>query len=376
MKKLICAAAAAVIAAAISVPVCIIPFAASEKKPQTTQTSKTDSSAAKNDSGKTNEKKSSETQSKEIEKSLKTFSNTTKKYHTYDIWFSIACTGRMKKNSANGYYKKGELIRIIGKYRDSKTVIVYTTGDGVNYLPAADIEFLPKDYKPEKNEYFNDMPTLPASQVLEETDVYTWEKSSFGLPCYVPKDEYSDDYDNSLEVKYDKSMIRRYGRLERDLTIYNSNRGSVQKTTVPKGAYVGVMEYRYGEIYGYFTLYNNGGYYSLAEFINDNWKKPALTLMDEDFKPSSKDKVYGMDDATEMRRYALVEQVKTDRKTAIMTVTPSKEPMYIRLIGSEITLINFTRGQKISVLADEGSNYLCIYNDRAFRISKNIVRKI
>ena len=376
MKKLFFAAAAVCIAAlaifsGYMEPVCAAVRSGSESKAEASSPAvqKSGSTAAAAD-----KKEEKEPSSEDIEKSLKIYSNTMKKYHTYDIWFSIACIGRMKKDSANGYYKKGELIRIIGKYRDKSTVIVYTSGDGVNYLPASDVEFLPKEYKPAEGEHFNDMPVLPAKDVLEETTVYCWEKDSFGLPCYVPRDEYSDDYDNSLEVRYDKSMIRRYGRLERSIRIYSSHSGSVQTTFVPKGAYVGVMEYRYGEQYGVFTLYNNGGFYSLAEFLYDDLNTPALTLMDQDFVPSAKDKVYGMDDATELRRYAYVEQVRTDKKTVIKTVTPAKGAMYIRLKGSEVLQINFTMGQDISVLEDDGSSYLCIYGDRAFRISKNLLK--
>lgn len=379
MKKNVFSAAAFVIAAAFIISSVCLPavFAAPESSAASSGTVRQESSGQ--DSGnkeKTKTAQSNVTQSKQIENSLKIYKEIEKDRHEYDIWFSISCNGRVKNNSTDGYYKKGDLIRIIGKYKDKKTVIIYTAGDGLNFLPSSLIEFLPKEYKPAEGEHFNDMPVLPASKVLEETTVYTWEKDNFGLPCYIPKDEYSDDYDNSLEVSYDKSMIRRYGRLERSLSVYSSNSGSVQKITVPKGAYVGVMEYRYGEKYGYFTLYNNGGYYSLAEFINDDRTKPALTLMDENFTPSAKDKVYGMDETTELRRFALVEQVKTDSKTVIKTVTPSNAPLYIRLIRSEITLINFTRGQKIDVIADEGENYLCIYNDRAFRVSKNIVKDL
>ena len=79
--------------------------------------------------------------SADVEKTLEVYENFSKKYHNTDLWDSIKCYGRFKKDSEDGYYKKGDLVRIIGKYEDKSSAIIYTDSGGVNFEKADIIEF-------------------------------------------------------------------------------------------------------------------------------------------------------------------------------------------------------------------------------------------
>ncbi len=317
-----------------------------------------------------NKEKNLPPSSDEIEEELIIYDNTSKKYHTYDIWENIVCVGRIKNNSVDGYYKKGDLVRIIGKYKSSANTIVYTKGTGVNYVESEIIEFLPLEYQPEENEKFNDMPVLPAEDVLEEAYIYIGA-DDHGLPCYRARDEYYDDYGSSLEVSYDKSMIRRYGKLNDPLTVYSSSDEKISKTTVPKGSYVGIMEYRYGEKYGMFTIYNNGKPYYIPEFISVRSGKASLELMDYGFVPSGSDKVYGMDSKTALNQYAYINTIESDKTKVIKKIAP-KAPLYFCFKGREISMYNITGSDTLDVIDEDSSAFTCLYDELVFKVDKNL----
>ncbi len=310
--------------------------------------------------------------SKEVEKTLKVYDSFSKKYHGTNLWDSIQCYGRFKKNSGDGYYKKGDLVRIIGKYEDKSTVIIYTDSGGVNFEKANIIEFLPKDYTVKESDRLIDTPALPASKVLEDTyvDVY---RENYGLPCFSPKEKYADDYGNSLDVVYDKKMIVRYGKILRNLTVYSDDRKIVKKTTVPEGSYVGIMSYSYGVGFGMFGVYNDGESYTIPEYINDNPENLYIEVMPEDFKPPKNSKVYGLDEKTKLRSHATVEQAEKSSDTVIKTVTPIST-VYVCFDDNERVMYNMIKGDKLSVISEENDVYTCTYEDVCFMISKNTVK--
>lgn len=309
--------------------------------------------------------------SKEVEKSLKVYDSFSKKYHTVSLWDSVACYGRFLKNS--GYYKKDDLVRIIGKYQDDSTVIVYTGGTGVNFVESKNIQFLPKDYLIKESDRLIGVPTLAASKVLTEAYVGVY-RNDYGLPCYKAKDEYSDDYGNSLDVVYDKSMIVKYGKLLRTLTIYSDSSDTVEKIKIPKGAYVGLLSYSYGETYGMFQLYNNGRAYTLPENINDDPEYKYLDVMDSDFVPSSKDTVYGLDEKTSLRTAAVIDPAETG-SSVLKKITPINT-IYLYFSDDADNLYTIISGDKLDVTAEDENTYTCVYDGRGFKISKSLVKNL
>ncbi len=310
--------------------------------------------------------------SADVEKTLEVYENFSKKYHNTDLWDSIKCYGRFKKDSEDGYYKKGDLVRIIGKYEDKSSAIIYTDSGGVNFEKADIIEFLPKDYAVKESDRLIGTPNLPASQVLEDTyvDVY---RENYGLPCLSPKNEYYEDYGNSLDVVYDKKMIVRYGKLLKGLTVYSSDSDAVKQANIPAGSYVGLLSYSYGQGFGMFSVYNDGSSYTIPEYINDNPENKYIEVMSEDFEPPKNSKVYGLEDKTKILSHATVEPVKVYNDTAIKTVTPIST-IYISLTDSENAVYNILKGEKLSVVAEEEDIYTCIYENKCFKISKNMVK--
>lgn len=309
--------------------------------------------------------------SDELVKSLTVYKNVLRKYNYPEIWESVKCNARLKKDS--GYYKKGDLVRIIGKYEDDKNLLVYTSGDGLNYIPLADAELLPLEYKPEENEKFNDMPRLPAKQVLE--DKYVWiYRDTYGLPCYTAKDEYWSDLGHSLEAEYTSDMIVRYGKLKRGLNIYTASNDVIEMMTVPDGAYVGLVQYRYGEKYGMFSVYNNGSLYTVSEYIG-NTDNLWIEVMPEGFVPSDKDLVYGLDEKNALRNYSVQKRITTDKTDVIKKVTPLK-PLYFSFDDALYCRYNIISGDVLNVVEENEKSCVCLYNDRAFRISKTLIKEI
>ena len=312
------------------------------------------------------------TSSEEVEKSLKVYENFSKKYHSTNLWDSIKCYGRFKNNSKDGYYKKGDLVRIIGKYENNSTVIVYTSSGGVNFEETSLIEFLPKSYTVRESDRLIDTPSLPASQVLEDTYVGVY-RENYGLPCLSPKEKYSDDYNNSLDVVYDKKMIVRYGKLLKSLIAYSDDSEAVKQTIIPSGSYVGIMSYSYGEGFGMFSIYNDGSSYTIPEYIDDNPRNRYIEVMPEDFKLPKNGKVYGLEEKTKILSHATIEPVNPDSDTVIKTVTPV-DTIYLSLTDSKNVIYNIVKGDKLSVIAEENNMYICMYEDRCFRISSLMVK--
>ena len=291
------------------------------------------------------DKQSSEPTSAELASKLKVYKNVLRNYNSPEIWESVVCNARLKNDS--GYYKKGDLVRIIGKYEDEKNLLVYTSGDGLNHIPLADAELLPLEYKPEEKESFNDMPTLPAKQVLE--DKYVWiYRENYGLPCYTAKDEYWDDLGHSLEAEYSPDMIVRYG--------------------------VGLVQYRYGEEYGMFSAYNNGSLYTIAEYIGDT-QKPWIEVMPEGFVPSGNDMVFGTTEKNMLRNYSVQKRITTEKTAVIKKVTPLR-PLYISFEDALYCRYNFISGDILNVVEEDEKTCLCLYNNRAFRISKTMLKTV
>ena len=317
------------------------------------------------------DKQSSEPTSAELASKLKVYKNVLRNYNSPEIWESVVCNARLKKDS--GYYKKGDLVRIIGKYEDEKNLLVYTSGDGLNHIPLADAELLPLEYKPEEKESFNDMPTLPAKQVLE--DKYVWiYRENYGLPCYTAKDEYWDDLGHSLEAEYSPDMIVRYGRLNKSLRIYTDSKDTVDYMFVPEGAYVGLVQYRYGEEYGMFSAYNNGSLYTIAEYIGDT-QKPWIEVMPEGFVPSGNDMVFGTTEKNMLRNYSVQKRITTEKTAVIKKVTPIR-PLYISFEDALYCRYNFISGDILNVVEEDEKTCLCLYNNRAFRISKTMLKTV
>ena len=303
---------------------------------------------------------------------LPVYENFSKKYHDAGLYDKICAIGRVKNNSKNGYYKKGDLVRIIGKYQDGKTSIIYTTGGGVNFLSSVNIDVLPPDYKPAEGEHFNDMPVLPSKQVMEEITVWVY-KEDYGLPCYSPSYEYENDFGNSLAVSYSKDQIKKYGKLKRPLSVYTANSDFLEKTVIPKGSYVGIISYRYGEYYGAFEVYNNGTVYTIPEFINDNTSSPLLEVMPSDFVPSAKDKVYGMDEETMLRNYAVLKHEKKIDKQPIFSISPV-DPIYFYLNNNKLCKYNITPDEKLSGLSISGNIYTFEYQGHIISAQKDLFR--
>lgn len=345
----------------------------SSVKEEISENSKENSKEESKQSQSETSSQSDKVSSEKVEKTLKIYDSFSKKYHNTNLWDSIKCYGRFRKNSDDGYYKKGDLVRIIGKYEDKSTVIIYTDSGGVNFEKANIIEFLPKNYSVKESDRLIDTPTLPAQKVLEDTyvDVY---RENYGLPCYSPKEKYAEDYGNSLNVIYDKKMIVRYGRILRNMTVYSDNKKVVSKTTIPSGSYVGIMSYSYGEGFGMFGVYNNGSSYTIPEYINDNPENLYIEVMPEDFKPPKNSKVYGLDEKTKILSYATVERADDISDKVIKTVTPVST-IYVRFEDNEKLLYNMVKGDKLSVISETENTYTCIYEDICFRISKSIVKE-
>lgn len=295
-----------------------------------------------------------------------------KKYHTAALFDRICAIGRVRNDSKNGYYHKGELVRILGKNDDGKNMIIYTTGSGVNYLSEMNLELLPMDYEPAAGERFNDMPVLPAEQVMEETTIWLY-KEDYGLPCYRPADEYENDYGNSLTVRYGKEQIRKYGRLKRTLSVYTSRSDCMEKTTIPKGAYVGILSYRYGERYGAFEIYNNGTIYTIPEWIDDNTSAPSLEVMSSDFVPSAADEVYGMDDSTMLRNYALLQHTEKSDSEPIFSVSPLS-PLYFYFDDNPLCRYNITPDEKLSGFSISDDIYTLSYQGHMIRAKSSLFK--
>ncbi len=312
--------------------------------------------------------------SKEVEKGLKIYDTFSKKYHSVDLWDSIKCYGRFTKDTGDGYYKKGDLVRIIGKYGDKSTVIIYTNSGGVNFERSDIIEFLPLSYAVKESDRLIDTPTLPASQVLEDTYVGVY-RDNYGLPCFSPKSEYAEDYGNSLDVVYDKNMIVRYGKLLESISVYSDDTEEVKKTVIPAGSYVGIMSYSYGEAFGMFGVYNDGDSYTIPEYVNDDPERKYMEIMDIGFTPENGSKVYGLDKKTKILSCAEIKPSSSDSEEVIKTVTP-KNTVYMCFDDSKNIVYNIVKGERLDVVAESGGAYICLYDDRCFKISKTLVKEV
>ena len=190
--------------------------------------------------------------------------------------YSAACLAKVKTDSENGYFHVGDIVKIKAKWNE-ENLAVYATDRSINLIKIADVELLPLDYELSEGEKIVEIPTLPASQVLKEVDDNPgYSYNTYGLPVYTAKDEYKDDYGNSLSVYWTKDDIVKYGKITFDMHGYYVENDIIKGKTLEAGAIVGALNYGPGKPYGYFSLFNSGdqrGIRSLEEYLDEEMTK-------------------------------------------------------------------------------------------------------